>query len=147
MSAARGAMPKTYNIDEPKTETLEEVLAQYKSTAKRVGINIVKVKPNYCVCKLVRHLRAALGEGGQELILPDNLRSQDELIFEVVLAGEHNNENVYKAEVGDLLVLRDASPIRFRYTTKLEVLGEEYPIYHMVSNDSILYKVEYTKID
>jgi hypothetical protein len=137
--------PKRDN--EPKQETLEEVRARYANTAKRVGINIKEVKPNHCLCKLVQHIKPITNKEGMALILPGDIGSGDELVLEVILAGIYNNENVVEVEQGDLLVVRDAQPLRFKYSTKLEVNNVEDALFHMVSNDDILYKVEYVKID
>ena len=141
------SMNKSIPKKDQQEETIESIKAKYASTAKRVGINILEVKPNNVIAKIVRHIKPIAGHDGKELILPSSVQVGDELVFEVIMRGKLTLDSVMMPYVGDKIVVRNGYPIRFQPSTKLTVGDIEDAVFHMIPCDDILYTVDYVKID
>ena len=139
-------MAQTFKTPKEKELSFEEVVDRYERTPKKVSINIQKVKPNYYLCKLLKLHKAVEGVDGKSLILPDAMGGSDEVILEIVSKGTVINQDILDLEVGDQIIVKDASPIIFKPSTKLACENKESAVFHLVNGYDILGKVEYSKV-
>ena len=140
------SIPRTPKREDESPKTVTEVLNAYKAMPKKLKLNITAVKPNHCICKQVELMPAVTGPDGQQIILLNSSDAGDELVFEVLMIGTQNSDSAMKIEEGDLIVVSNSYATYFKSSTKLEIKGVELPILATISTDSILYKVEYSKI-
>ena len=141
------SIPRTYGKEEEKSTTMEQVLSKYNSTAKKVGLNILDIKPNHAACKLIKYIQPLIGVDGKELIMPGSDSTADELVLEVIIVGVQNNTNAMEVKIGDRVVVKNGYPTIFKASTQLLISGVETPILHVISTDDVLYKVDYFKRD
>jgi len=128
------------------TKTYDEVISAYESTIKKLELNVVQVKPNFCIGKQIELAPPIIMPNGEKLIVASGASIGDELVFEVILTGEQNNDSSIKVSKGDLVIIRHTEATCYKPTTRLKVDGIEIPVFAFINTYDILYKVDYKKI-